>query len=281
MQFLAMVIALLLKAGEGARPLQRDAWFYRWQRKLAHWSSASVIQLLLLVVLPAVALQWLLQLLQPLAFGLLWIPVAAAVLLYSFGRGDFRHLQEHYRSQCQRGDFEGAWLRVSAEIGLDTSAGDPGDPSQAHATLQRGLLYEGYQRWFAVLFYFLLLGPAGALAYRLLHLYSAGSGGSNAVPYLFLADWLPARCLAATFSLTGDFVGSSDEALAGTLDVQGDAGDMLFLVAQAAAGAAVPDAGQVDRFGDQAAQQSEAFSGLLRRSAACWVVVISLVVVLL
>ncbi len=257
------------------------AWFLRWRRRVAAYGLGPGLQLLLVAALPALLAHWLLHLLQPLLFGLLWIPAAAALLLYSFGRGDFRQLQERYRDQCRRGDFEGAWLRASAEIGLDASGSDPRDSTQAHATIQRALLYEGYQRWFAVLFYFFLLGPAGALAYRLLQMAARNIAGQLPQRCLFLADWIPARLLAATFSLTGDFVGSSDEFLAGALDVRGDAADMLFLVAQAAAGVPAPVGVDDAVFGSGAADQSEAFAGLLSRSAASWVVVISLVILLL
>ena len=56
---------------------------------------------------------------------------------------------------------------------------------------------------------------------------------------------------------------------------------MLFLVAQAAAGMPAPGGEDEAIFGSGAADQSEAFAGLLSRSAASWVVVISLVIVLL
>ena len=88
----------------------------------------------------------------------------------SFGRGDFQELLERYRSQCAHGDFEGAFLTTLSELDWATARDDPGSPKEVHALVQRGFTYDGYQRLFAVLFYFVLLGPAAALAYRLLQL---------------------------------------------------------------------------------------------------------------
>ena len=97
---------------------------------------------------------------------------------------------------------------------------------------------------------------------------------------LFWLDWIPARLLAATFALAGDFVRSWDELVHGLLDGTAEAGDLLYSVARAACGAEAPLSGSAG-FGERAAEQNRELSSLLRRSAVCWVGIFSLLVLLL
>ena len=141
--------------------------------------------------------------------------------------------------------------------------------------MQRAFLYQAQQGWFAVLFYFLLLGPVGALAYRVLQLATPGKSSS----LLWLADWVPARLLAASFTLTGNFVESADELLAGFAGGKMRAPDLLYSVAMAATGEdkkPLPE----DDFGVHAARQNEQFAALVRRSSVAWIVLVSLGVLL-
>ena len=96
---------------------------------------------------------------------------------------------------------------------------------------------------------------------------------------LFLSDWIPARLLAAAFGLAGDFVRSRDSLLGGLLDVGMPAQALLYEVGTAALGA--PEVVSGERpFGDCAAMQNEGTGQLLYRSAACWLALLSLVVLM-
>ena len=285
MTFLAMIIALVLVQvwGSGGR-VQHDDWFRRWQSRIGGWGVAPVVKLAAVVLLPVVLAEIVLDAVQPALFGLLWIALAVVLLLYSFGRRDFHELMARYRGQCQSGDFEGAYLTTLAELGWASEKDDPVSPQEVHALVQRGFFYEGYQRWFSVLFYFLLLGPGGALAYRLLQLCRHNFEAALTERCLFLMDWVPARILAAVFALTGDFVGSRDKLLDAALDVSAEASQLLYEVGTAALGD-TPGQGQIDSgdsgLGESAARQNRETGSLLARSAAGWVAVISLAVVLL
>lgn len=282
MSFLAIIIALLLVQawGSGNR-VQHDDWFRGWQSRVTAMGLLPQLRLGLLILLPVALAQLVLNVLHPLLFGLLWIALAVILLLYSFGRRDFHELMERYQGQCRNADFEGAYLTTLAELGWATSEDNPGSPPEVNALVQRGLAYEGYQRWFAVLFYFVLLGPAGALAYRLLQLCRDNFEIQLTQRCLFILDWIPARLVAASFALTGDFVGSRDKLVDALLDASVDAEQMLYTVAVAALGTAhARPAGEQD-YGAAAAEQSRQLGGLLQRSAACWVAVLSLLVVLL
>ena len=281
MTFLAIIIALVLVQvwGSGSH-VHHDDWFRRWQSRIAGWRVGPKLTLALVVLLPVALAQIILGLLEPLLFGLLWMAMAVLLLLYAFGRRDFHELMERYRGQCRSADFEGAYLTTLSELGWTTSDDNPVSPQEVHALVQRGFVYEGYQRWFAVLFYFVLLGPAGALAYRLLQLCRHDFEAALVERCLFLVDWVPARLLAAAFALTGDFVGSYHKLLDGLLDFSLDATQLLDIVATAALGNAPGQAAEAAEFGQQAALQNKDIGSLLARSAACWVAVISVAVLL-
>jgi AmpE protein len=282
MSFLAIIVALLLVQawGSGTR-VHRDNWFYNWQSRVGAWGVSGGLKLALLVLPPVLATSLLLDALEPVLFGLLWIVLAAGLLLYAFGRGDFHVLMQRYRSHCHSGDFEAAYLSAGAEFGWEPGVNDPESAQEVHALIQRELLYEGYQRWFAVLFYFVLLGPAGALAYRLLQLCRESVEPQVARRWVSLADWVPARLLAATFAVTGDFVGSRDALLGVFQRASLGARELLYKVAIVALG--IEPCGATDdpsAFGELASAQNREFGSLLARSAVCWVVIISLLVLL-
>jgi AmpE protein len=274
MNFLALLIALTLRQLWGAESwLHRDDWWREWRQRVLGLGLLPWVQLVLSVGLPLLLALLLLDLLLPLLFGLLWIVAAALLLLYAFGRGDFHARIARYRDYCERGNREGAWLYLREELHAgDPREVDPGlEPEALHQQLQASLYYDGFQRWFAVVFWFVLLGPVAALAYRLLQLCrDAGDGEGPAVSLLFLLDWIPVRLLVATFAVAGDFVRSRDELVAALFDPWADSSALLLAVGNAAAGAAADDPAS-----QGAAAEVTALADLLTRSTVVWVVVIA------
>jgi len=112
-----------------------------------------------------------------------------------------------------------------------------------------------------------LAGPAGALAYRLLQFTAARSVPAHRA--LHYADWAPARLLALTFAITGDFVAATrafaraDEAAP---EVLGETARRALGTAAAAPGAAAM----------QLAPELAALEQLVARSVGAWLVVLSL-----
>ena len=281
MTFLAIIVAVVLFQVWGtAERVHVDGWFASWQARVAGWGLPGWVSLALLVLLPSMLAVFALDLVQPLLFGLLWLLLAALLLLYAFGRGDFQAAMGRYRGHAYAGDFEAAYLAAREDFDED-DAETPDTAPQVHAMIQRALLYEGLQRWFAVLFYFALFGPAAALAYRLLQMCRGTFEPELSGRWLFLLDWLPARLLAATFALTGDFIGSRTQLLAALQDTSSPGGAVLYSVGAAALGPIDSDEGRAaTEFGPLAAAQNREFDALLSRSAVCWIVVLSLLVLL-
>lgn len=280
MSFLALIASLVLQRAwiRHGQLLHRDGWYVGWRRQLQALGLSPAVLLGLEVLLPALALHLVLDALRPLLFGLGWIAAASLVLLYAMGRGNLGAESERYRSQCRRGDFQGALhgLDNGSALAPEQDAA-PDSPEAVHTSVQSAILYQALQRWFAVLCYFLLLGPAGALAYRLLQLSARDSAAAQSS--LFYVDWIPARLTAASFVVMGNFIDSVDELYAGVRRPGMTATELLYTVAMAATGQDRLPAPAAD-FGDFAARQNEIIQALLRRSQVCWVVVISLLVLL-
>ena len=124
----------------------------------------------------------------------------------------------------------------------------------------------------------MLLGPGGALAYRLLQLSCDETASAQRRRCLFLVDWVPARVLAASFALTGDFIGSRSALLSALQDASLEADELLSGVAIHALGGepSPPDADDV--LVAWATAQNRELGALLARSAVCWIAVLSLLV---
>ena len=90
---------------------------------------------------------------------------------------------------------------VVESAGGNAEADDEGDFADVAAVVFSKM---ALQRWFAPVIYFILLGPAGAVAYRLAHSTQATSTpiGESVMRVI---EWLPSRLMVLSFSVFGDF----------------------------------------------------------------------------
>ena len=209
MSFLVILLVLLVEKFSDWRPrLQHDGpWLARLRQVEAssRMQHAPWLALLLLVLLPVALLGLLLATLEPLAYGWLSLPLHLLVLLYSLGRGHAKAELGAFRDAWRRGDQEAAALAAERDVGLQEQ-----DPPSLMQAVQARLLWKSYEGFFAVIFWYLLLGPMAALAYRLLalcaeHAELAGLR-ERAVQLRHAFDWLPVRVLLGSFALVGNFV---------------------------------------------------------------------------
>ncbi len=208
MTFLSVFLVLVLVQwwGSGA-PLQKDRWFdgyLHWleQRPTRAWPK---LQLLLAVVLPALLL-WLLTLgvVEGLSAG--WaIFIAVPVLLYSLGRGDFSAEVRAYLDASEREDSVSAAQHLAVLQGNAVEDADPENWESMHRQALKTIAYRGCERMFAVIFWFLILGPAGALMYRLSVLYRERSQSAQVHRWLWLLEWPVVRVMGFTWAMAGNF----------------------------------------------------------------------------
>ncbi len=211
MELLVILIALgLVQIWGSGGPVQQDQWFERLISALGSVLEQPRIMLVLLVGIPCLSILLLFWLLEDVAFGLPSLALAIIVLLYSLGRGEFSDKIQTYLNSWNQGNFESAYEYATA-IGDFQQSEAINDYVALHEQVRRTLLYEGFERWFAVVFWFLVLGPVGALAYRLSYFCGRSSQlqprhKQLALRMVHYLDWLPVRLLAFSFNLAGDFV---------------------------------------------------------------------------
>ncbi len=279
MEFFAILIAWgAVQFWGSAELFQRDSWVVQYRQLLKGFASPA-LRLGLFVLVPVLLLALLLWLIAPLVFGLPLFLISVVVMLYSLGRGDFQIQLRLYLNSWQRGDLEGAFLygqHFSEEL-CDSGADNA---LQMHNAVRKAVFYQGFERWFAVVFWFFALGPAAALLYRLVFMTAQDALASQqerdlSKNLLYYLEWLPARLLGFAFALIGDFEGCFGKWRAMVLgDLPSDAYlDELGSCSMASAVNAELDG---DQFVQQAAQELQKVQQLLSRSLLCWIAVMAL-----
>lgn len=163
---MAVVAALLIGHAVPQVSRWRDfSWFERWlefvcQQEAVKAARQGYLGLLLGIALPALVLGLSVFLLSRIS-GLFAFLIALATLLYTWGPRDL-DLDVNAVLDAADQDAKEQAAKALYEEGQAVSLDGP---VAVAAVFENALT-----RWFAVLFWFLLLGPAGALAYRLLYL---------------------------------------------------------------------------------------------------------------
>jgi AmpE protein len=248
MIFLVLLLVLLAEKFSGLRQrVQRDGFFLGELHRLEARPGLAREPWLVLgigVALPALLLAFVLYALQPVAYGLLALPVHLLVLIYSLGRGDIT---------VGLGPFRDAWRREDTQAAVHVAERDMGVTADTGASLlqrvQGHLLWEAYQSFFAVIFWYAALGPVAALVYRLVALVAEQSRhpavAVRAQRLRHALDWLPVRLLAASFALVGNFVAVSRVMLHEVLSWEITAAALIDRVGRVAGDVPAPVVGQV------------------------------------
>ncbi len=278
MEFLAVITVLIaMQLWSNGGVVQRDTWLDDLYQRLRGISNpqfrlAAVILIPVLLVLIA----------QNILSGVIWgIPLLLfyiAVLLYSLGRGDFSMQLNLYYDAWERGDLEAAYQQALELDEFDLTA-SPTNASGLHDKVRAAIFYQGFERWFAVVFWFVILGPAAALTYRLFKIISQKPQTSddeqaildNAV---YLVEWLPARTLSFTFALAGNFERCIAACRRQALEPSA-AVELLDECGRLAISRPIPEQGSEAEFLEQAADELRSSQQLLSRSLLCWVIVLA------
>ena len=146
----------------------------------------------------------LLSLVQGIGYGILTLLLHVALLLCSVGRQDpLRSLTAGFGSAWQRDEQAAAVLVAEQQLGVVDD-----QPSGLLEQVSGRMAATSLQDYFVPTFWYLLLGPLGAVAYRLLELTRQQWGHTASHPAAILVhalEWIPARLLALSFALIGQF----------------------------------------------------------------------------
>ncbi len=183
--------------------LRDFSWLHAWLEKIGPSSPAAV--LILGVALPALVCAVLQAVLDHVLFGLIALVFATFVLYVCWGPRD---LERDVEAAVKAPDSE---QRASALRSLrDSDEGIATNPE----SLVESVFAASLSRWFGVLFWFVVLGPAGALLYRLAQLiaWSPEFAGGEPSPTTETArrlaailDWAPAHLMALCLALASNF----------------------------------------------------------------------------
>ncbi len=216
MTFLSLVCALLLEQWRPLRTGNRPyVAFARYVNRIAQNFNAGqyrdgVISWLLAVV-PVALVTLLVYLVSRHVNGLLALAWNVAVLYLALGFRQFSHFYNDVLLALRANDLArarevlGNWRGQSAQ---SLPAGEI-----ARVAIELGLI-RSHRHVFGVMAWFVVLGPVGAIGYRLSALLNDRWGGAPGMFGRFaerafaLVDWLPARLTAFGFAMTGDFMGA-------------------------------------------------------------------------
>lgn len=144
MSFVVLLLAVWIEKFSALRHrVQRDSG---WLRELAKLESHPRLSrqpwlvLALLVLLPVVLLGLLLLVLDPVAYGLLALPVHLLVVIYSLGRGDLLGELGPFRDAWRREDLQAAAHVAQRDLGICADSGE-----QLLQQVQARLLWQAYQ----------------------------------------------------------------------------------------------------------------------------------------
>jgi AmpE protein len=286
-EFVAILVALAILHLRGSlAPLQPDGWFLAFRRWLGvRLSGAWRLALLLLVPVGGVAL------LQGAAegriFGLAELALFVVALLYSVGRGNLAAALTDYLQRWSRGDFQAAFQQLSEGTAGEVPEQEAVAQAQTlHEVARRRLYYRSFERLLAVLFWFGVLGPAGAVAYRLAVLErdaarsdAQATAGSALLHWL---EWVPARLAGICFALVGNF----DASLYAWQRVLGDAHVATDVVLESCGNTALAFAApETDETRDaliaRGMRELREVENLYRRALLAWLMIVAALVMIL
>lgn len=176
---------------------------YSWWRAWLRWLGppAPGVALALGVGLPVLACALLQYGLRASWFGLVGFAFAVVVLYYCWGPRDLERDVE----AVDKAPDSAARLAAAQALRRD---GAHSELPYAAENLVAATFDSALVRWFGVLFWFALLGPSGALLYRLAQLLAAAPAGEDSTlarKFAALLDWLPAHLMALALALASNF----------------------------------------------------------------------------
>lgn len=191
---------------------------FREAKRFANWpASIAVILLAFVLVLPVIAIT---LSLGDALHGFPYLVLAIVVLFFSLGPKDIGDDVVEYCKALEDADDELIQRTAKAIVESDV----PDDPRERIHRVEQAVCVQANNRLFAVIFWFVLLGPLGAWSYRVTDLIrrravfnvsrkddesetTAQVRDASAMLHGWFA-WVPARLTAIGFAIAGHFDGA-------------------------------------------------------------------------
>ncbi|MGI9206110.1 MAG: regulatory signaling modulator protein AmpE [Woeseiaceae bacterium] len=291
MKLLALLIGLLVeRLATQLFHLRRLRWLDRaidsgfaYGNNFANWPALIPVGVLcLLLVLPVFLVRFGLG---DMWFGVPYVALAIIVLFFSLGPKDIGEDVTEYCHAVESDDAE----RITETARSITEQDVPDDPEERTQLVEESVCIQANNRLFAVVFWFVLLGPVGAWAYRVTDLIrrravfralrAEGTGNDLVVEAAELIHawvaWIPARLTAIGYAMAGAF----DGALAAWRTVH--SADRLplheqseQLLARVGVGALALQRHENESMSERAVRGAKAANGIVVRLFIIWAVII-------
>ena len=191
---------------------------FRQAKRFANWPELiAVILLAFVLVLPVIAIT---LSLGDALHGFPYLVLAIVVLFFSLGPKDIGDDVVEYCKALEDADDELIQRTAKAIVESDV----PDDPRERIHRVEQAVCVQANNRLFAVIFWFVVLGPLGAWSYRVTDLIrrravfnvsrqddesetTAQVRDASAMLHGWLA-WVPARLTAIGFAIAGHFDGA-------------------------------------------------------------------------
>jgi membrane protein required for beta-lactamase induction len=211
MALISIIIGLLFdRAFRHLHDLRDLSWFEYYSNAVVRIIKANgVVQMIAILLFPVLVIATIQLLLSDFLLELPYLLFSVLVFAYCLGPACLSSDIEYYLDARRLGDEDEALHYAGALTERAASTA----PDQQTSDVTRAILHVANERIFAVIFWFVIIGPAGAVLYRLTTNLSKQDGlndSLNAVAILFQAvlTWVPARMLAMGYALTGHFDGA-------------------------------------------------------------------------
>jgi AmpE protein len=265
MSLISLLIALAAERYLSTTSWQFKTYFHAYvglfkRSKLMHLVKQSIVSQLIFIAIPVIACDLLLELVDD---GLLYLVFSTLILIISFGCVKARQCYKDYLLSAFRGEPTTCELHHS-QLQQDTSS--------APMSFGQLLVWLNYRYFIAIMIFFVVFGPAGALFYRLLvtmnespeifenvtkeesvdiesdeaNINKNTKSKAEATPIdlveknktlllkdiLFWVDWLPVRLVAFGYMLVGHFSKAMPIWLENFFDINKKPNQILISVAQ-------------------------------------------------
>ena len=211
MSLLSVIFALIAESLLTSLPEMRRFDFFhtysRWLRdKLPTFSFQNGSVTLVIVLAGALFSVWLVSAMLANVLSLFGFIFGIAVLIFTIGPRDLDRDVQNVITAIENEDYEAANIYASELCGREVS--DP--PLQLVQTVKEEILLQANSRMLGVFFWFILLGPVGAVLFRAVCLLKDNeddSDFSDACRELYdIIIWLPARICVLSYAVAGNFV---------------------------------------------------------------------------
>ena len=211
MSLLSVIFALIAESILTSLPEMRRFDFFhtysRWLRdKLPTFSFQNGSVTLVAVLAGALFSVWLVSAMLANVLGLFGFIFGIAVLIFTIGPRDLDSDVQNVITAIENEDYDAANIYASELCGREVSEA----PLQLVQTVKEEILLQANSRMLGVFFWFILLGPVGAVLFRAVCLLKDNeddSDFSDACRELYdILIWLPARICVLSYAVAGNFV---------------------------------------------------------------------------